>query len=498
MTGLASAVSCAVALLAAVVLRRRPSSPVVPALAAVMAAGVWWTGMAAASVVLDGVAREIAVGLATAGTGAVAMATLWSSLVLSGHAAVLTPRTRALLVAEPVVVAAAVLVPSTRQLVVRDLTVVDGALRLEPGPILLLHALVAFGAVVLSALLHVAVARSALPAHRHLHRVALLVMAVPTAGIAVTLARAGTSLHDYGAATFVVPAAAWLWVERCTARLGTVPITTEQVLDALPDVVVVTDPDGRVVSANGAALELLHRRRPGRAVVGARWVDLVGPELVRRLQPIDHETVTTSSGATIDVRVTRLHHQDGTLQGTVAVVRDVTEVERLRSELAELAVRDGLTGLHNRRHLDGVARELVAAAHRTGSPLSAVMVDIDHFKAVNDTHGHAVGDEVLVALSRELARCMGRDDVLVRFGGEEFLALVPGACPGTLAPRVESCRRRIRAMRWPTASGELGLTVSVGIAGLAPGGDVDTLLVAADQELYRAKAEGRDRVAVGT
>lgn len=498
MTGVASAVSCAVALLAAVVLRRRRSSPVAPALAAAMAAGVWWTGMAAASVVLDGLAREIAVGLATAGTGAVAMATLWSSVVLSGRAAALTPRTRAILVAEPVVVAVAVLVPSTRQLVVSDLGVVDGALRLAPGPLLWLHALVAFGAVACAAVLHLAAARSALPAHRHLHRVALLVMAVPTVGIAVTLARAGTSLHDYGAATFVVPAAAWLWVERYTARLGTVPITTVQVLDALPDVVVVTDPDGRIVSANGAAVELMRRRRPGRAVIGARWADLVCPELVARMEQVDHETLTTSSGATIDVRVTRLRHQDGTLQGTVAVVRDVTEVERLRSELAELAVRDGLTGLHNRRYLDRVAGALVADAHRSGAPLSAVMVDVDHFKETNDTHGHAVGDELLVALARELTRCLGPDDVLVRFGGEEFLALVQGTDPAALAPHVEACRRRIGAMRWPTTTGELGLTVSVGIAGLVPGGDVDTLLVAADQQLYRAKAEGRDRVAVGT
>ena len=495
MTALLSLVGLVTAALVAIVLRRRrASSPVARALSVVMLAGTSWTSMAALSAWVDGPFREVTIGLSTAGTGVVAMATLWYSLVVSGHTTALSARARAVLTAEPLALALLVLVPATRALVLTKVEVVDGALRMQVGPALWVHAAVGFGAIAGSVVLHAMATRSAVPAHRHLHWVSLVGILVPALGAAVTLARAGTSLYDYGAATFALPAAAWLWMERYTESLGTVPITTAQVLQALPDAVVVSDPQGRIVSANDAALELLRARQPERVVVGARWSDLVAPELYLRMQQIDHETLSLGGGRTLDVRVTRLAQADGTSQATVAVVRDVTEVERLRSELAELAVRDGLTGLHNRRHLDRVAGRLVAAAHRSGEPLTAVMVDVDHFKQVNDTHGHALGDDVLVAISRELAGCLRPHDVLVRFGGEEFLALVPGAAPHDVASRLEECRRRIAEMRWRTPADELALTISCGIAGLASDADVDALLLAADRALYRAKAAGRDRV----
>lgn len=160
-------------------------------------------------------------------------------------------------------------------------------------------------------------------------------------------------------------------------------------------------------------------------------------------------------------------------------------------ELARLARRDALTGLPNRRALEEELAREAARAARAGAPLSAVALDVDRFKLVNDRHGHAAGDAVLQAIASRAAAALRGGDVLARVGGEEFVALLPGA---DLARAVEVAER-IRARIGAEPVGAAGVvTVSLGCAALAPGEDGRSLLARADARLYEAKRAGRDRV----
>lgn len=167
--------------------------------------------------------------------------------------------------------------------------------------------------------------------------------------------------------------------------------------------------------------------------------------------------------------------------------------------LRELADRDGLTGVANRRALMEQARTRLAEALRYELPLSVLMIDIDHFKSINDRHGHLVGDAVLQRISRVCASTVRQSDTVGRYGGEEFLVV----CPNTPARSAELLAGRLcRAIAAENIAGKTGVltvTVSIGVASIgaaAGAADIDRLVEAADQALYRAKAGGRNRVVV--
>jgi two-component system, cell cycle response regulator len=179
----------------------------------------------------------------------------------------------------------------------------------------------------------------------------------------------------------------------------------------------------------------------------------------------------------------------------VSVQQQLTEA---REALREQAIRDSLTGLFNRRYLEeALAREL-RRAERGNLPLSLLMMDLDHFKDFNDLHGHAAGDAVLKELGMLLQQHTRREDVACRFGGEEFVLILPGASSEVAARRSEQIRQAVRLATVASEGKRLeSLTVSVGIACFPEHGTgAETLLAAADQALYRAKREGRDRVIV--
>ena len=175
----------------------------------------------------------------------------------------------------------------------------------------------------------------------------------------------------------------------------------------------------------------------------------------------------------------------------VYAVHKVRESRRLRT----LSLSDELTGLANRRAALAQARSgLQAARHKSGA-YSVLMIDVDHFKRVNDIHGHATGDEVLRHLARVLPASLRSLDRLCRIGGEEFLALLPGASMEQAAAVAERMRAGVAAEAVPTGAGPLALTVSIGVATLAGADDtVESLIDRADRALYAAKNGGRNAV----
>ena len=163
--------------------------------------------------------------------------------------------------------------------------------------------------------------------------------------------------------------------------------------------------------------------------------------------------------------------------------------------LARLALCDPLTGLANRRAFEDALAQEVARAAAAGAPLAVVALDVDHFKRVNDAHGHAVGDAVLAEVAARAHAALRGGDLLARVGGEEFAAILPGASLAQAREAAERIRARIAAAPILAAGASLAVTASLGCASLSPddrGGD--SLLARADARLYEAKAAGRDRV----
>jgi diguanylate cyclase (GGDEF)-like protein len=175
-----------------------------------------------------------------------------------------------------------------------------------------------------------------------------------------------------------------------------------------------------------------------------------------------------------------------------------------RARLLRSGFTDVLTGWHNRRYLQVRLNEELARARRDGSHLTCLMLDVDHFKRVNDTWGHAAGDAVLQQLANRIDGQVRASDVAARYGGEEFVVLLPDTDNPSGNRLAERIRRAIAATGYELPNGEsVAITASIGIAGVTPEADAedlktvgDSLIARADVALYRAKSAGRDRIAV--
>ncbi len=247
--------------------------------------------------------------------------------------------------------------------------------------------------------------------------------------------------------------------------------------------------------------------------------------------PEEHERMRTQFERRLSGTVSRVHyqlrcrHKDGRtldveIHGSlmemagrrvlVSIVQDISErcraereVQVLQERLRELSLRDPLTGLHNRRHLDAALPLALHSARARHLPVSVLMVDLDHFKRINDQHGHPAGDEVLRRVADLLRRCARASDITGRYGGEEFLLVLPGLDRRAAAQRADQLREAIEALRIDVVGADdvgrsLSLTASLGIATCPADSDApcdgDALIAAADAALYAAKAAGRNRV----
>lgn len=182
----------------------------------------------------------------------------------------------------------------------------------------------------------------------------------------------------------------------------------------------------------------------------------------------------------------------------LAWIYDYTERRNMEEALRDMASKDPLTGIYNRRSFMELARQLLSRSNRYGEPMAFLVLDVDHFKQVNDTWGHAAGDDALRQVASSCAGVLREYDILGRLGGEEFIVAVPGAGGEEAAAVGERLRRAVARVAMPMESGEtLRLTVSVGVCAVAVGHEnIETAINRADLALYRAKRDGRDRVAV--
>lgn len=212
--------------------------------------------------------------------------------------------------------------------------------------------------------------------------------------------------------------------------------------------------------------------------------------------PAGHDVLDPSLASTINYTANALFATlwcFGFILLNAARVED--ELDASRRELERLAATDPLTGLRNRRAFFAEAENELRRARRHGLPVSALLIDLDHFKLVNDRFGHLAGDELLRQVAATLARELRTTDIHCRFGGEEFVALLVQTPAADVLPTAERLRRAIAALRIESLGQQVGTTVSIGTASVAAGDvELDELLRHADTALYRAKQAGRDRV----
>ncbi|WP_344867163.1 GGDEF domain-containing protein, partial [Planomonospora alba] len=208
---------------------------------------------------------------------------------------------------------------------------------------------------------------------------------------------------------------------------------------------------------------------------------------------------TTIGWAFVARDVTALNDQHRELQHANQQLRDqVATIEALRADLAEQAVRDTLTGLHNRRYLMEALQRELRLATSAGTPLSVALLDIDHFKQINDRYGHGAGDQVLMRFAKLVGGRIRIDDVVARYGGEEFVIVLPGATGDQALERIDAIRTWVAAGRMPAGGHTLSVTFSAGVATLTGKQKAEELLHAADEALYEAKRAGRNRVHLAT
>lgn len=324
--------------------------------------------------------------------------------------------------------------------------------------------------------------------------------------------------------SFAITLTGFGWLITGMRLFDLLPVARHLLLDALIDPVLVVDPQRRVIEANPAALRLagLDRNWQGRALadwplIGEALDDLLVKEtLAEESQVLNLE----ARGQHFEVRAREINkaERDGTLLlGRMLYLRDVTEYQHSQQRLAESlalskqqletisalldtlqsqALRDPLTGLFNRRYLDEFFTLELARAQRDATPIALAMLDLDHFKQLNDTHGHGAGDDALKGVATFLLEGLRTTDAVFRVGGEEFLVVLPRTQGREALEKLKRLCSQFAELEIQTRAGPLRLTMSVGLALYPPHAtDLSGLMQQADAQLYRAKRDGRNCVA---
>lgn len=253
--------------------------------------------------------------------------------------------------------------------------------------------------------------------------------------------------------------------------------------------------DGLIVDSNPKLGELFGCKREN--LHGRPFADLFHPHTDHNLliqgqdeKPLNLIAVRTDrSTFQSEVRLKKLDNQHD-----LAEIRDISRQKSLEAELERLARTDPLTGALNRRAFSEDFQKELERAKRHGTPLCLAMLDLDHFKQINDRHGHGVGDEVLVQFSQLCRQQARSSDVFARFGGEEFALLLPNCRTTEAILLLNRLRATLQAFHMPQLPEDQPVTFSAGVVACSPQQTLDQMLQSVDQALYRAKHGGRNRI----
>lgn len=289
------------------------------------------------------------------------------------------------------------------------------------------------------------------------------------------------------------------------------------VIDALTSHICVVDARGVIIATNQAWKDFTQANGEDDADghLGVSYIDVClsstgpaeeAPEFLRGLQAVlrgdcDRFEIEYPCHSPTEPRwyvphVSPLRRRNtGVTEGAVISHTNITDRKLVELKLARLAATDALTGIPNRRFFDQFSAIEFSRVARFGEPLSVLLIDLDHFKEVNDAHGHFAGDEVLRAVARAGFGVLRECDALARIGGEEFVCLLPGTDAAGAQVAAERLRLEIERLAIPLASATVSVTASIGVGTVAPDDRcIGDALRRADEALYLAKAAGRNCV----
>jgi diguanylate cyclase (GGDEF)-like protein len=296
-----------------------------------------------------------------------------------------------------------------------------------------------------------------------------------------------------------------------------VPVARDMLIESLSDGVLVLDKRNRIIDINPTAHHLLGITA---SCIGCSAADVLSKwqEIIRLCHDAHRSRTELLTDADtqryIELRMIPLHDRHKQIAGCLLVLRNVTqqhqaevklrqvnnclqqqlvEIELLQSQLREQAIRDSLTGLFNRRYLEETLSTELRRAAQEGYSVAVMLMDIDFFKQINDTFGHHAGDKVLQSVGKILCRCSRATDIVCRYGGEEFVLVLPRMSLETAYRRAEQIRLSLQTAQVNLGEQKIRVTLSAGL-GVFPehGATSDTLLQRIDQALYAAKSEGRN------
>jgi diguanylate cyclase (GGDEF)-like protein len=306
--------------------------------------------------------------------------------------------------------------------------------------------------------------------------------------------------------------------------LDLVPIARDTLVEQMLDGMIVLDDQQRIIDINPSARKMITR---GDDIKIGDNLSPYLPEFCSAMSGTKNQSKTqilsfheTSNNLRyVDVRFTIIKGIKAGTNCSLLILRDITkrktvedslnranqelerrieEIQKLQHQLREESIRDPLTNLYNRRYLEDSLNREFARAHRDRYPISIIMADIDHFKRVNDTFGHGVGDYVLQQLSQLLISSFRLEDIVCRYGGEEFIIVMPATTAETAYIRTENLRRTLDETVMDISGQKVQITLSAGVAVYPDDGStVDEVIKVADRALYQAKSAGRNRVIAG-
>jgi diguanylate cyclase (GGDEF)-like protein/PAS domain S-box-containing protein len=361
------------------------------------------------------------------------------------------------------------------------------------------------------------------PLSRTQHSVVLLASSIPwLASLYSELGFTFTQGLDLAPASFGVASLLFVYSVVRNRLLDLLPMARHRLIEDMSDGVLVVDAQGRIVDINHAMQDIL-KDKPA-SFIGKNISDVMGGWMEMNAFLKDDDLTRTElrlqnePSRYMDLRMTPLFDEHNQINGRIIVFRDITyrklvekelvqandrlhskliEIGLLQNQLREQAIRDPLTDLFNRRYLDETLDRELSRAEREGYPLCIVMMDLDHFKDVNDVYGHEAGDVVLKSLADVISAQCRHGDFACRYGGEEFVLVMPNICLDSTSRRATEIHQGIEGLNIPYGRYNLSTTISMGIACYPQHGSTkEELLRAADKALYVAKHAGRNRVAV--
>lgn len=447
------------------------------------------------------------------------------TLQITQHDNWLTSRNLVLLALEPLTILVLLWLDVRSMFDQIDVTQRGGftVLHIERGPGFWLNTFYSYALVLLA---FVALGVGSMRANRFFRRQYLIILigsVIPFAASLFTQARYEEMADlDMVPVSFAVMSVLYAYAVFRHQFMDLLPVARGRLIESMGDGVLVVDAKGRIVDINPAMKGFLDDEPA--ALIGrniSEVLNLWSHDVDQLLEGFETRTELKFRGKPtryLDLRITPLYNDGDALNGRLIVFRDVTdrkfveqnlrramdrlqtqliEIGTLQSQLREQAIRDALTNVFNRRYLEETLERELARAERESYPLCIIMMDLDYFKDVNDTYGHEAGDVVLKALAETVMRQSRHGDFVCRYGGEEFVLVMPNIGIETARQRAEELHQTVNALNIPYGIFNLTTTISMGVAAYPEHGkSKEELLRAADRAMYIAKNTGRNRVVV--